>query len=58
MRFEKGITLSEKDELVLAEIDLDDCLFGKKTIFDFSRHRRVEHYVRITNQTAAQSPKK
>ena len=53
-----GIAKTEKDELVLAEIDLDDCLFGKKTIFDFSRHRRVEHYVRITNQTAAQSPKK
>ena len=53
-----GIAKTEKDELVLAEIDLDDCLFGKKTIFDFSRHRRVEHYVRITNQTGAQSPKK
>jgi hypothetical protein len=27
-------------------------VFGKKTVFDFERHRRIEHYGRITSQTA------
>ena len=32
-------------------LDLDDTLFNKETIFDFKRHRRIEHYGRITSQT-------
>ena len=51
-----GIAKTEEDELVIAEIDLDDCTFGKKTIFDFARHRRVEHYGLITSQTGASAP--
>jgi len=31
-------------------------LFGKQTIFDFERHRRIEHYGRITGQTGAIPP--
>ena len=42
---------SEADELVLHACDLDDTVFGKETIFDFKRHRRIEHYGRITAQT-------
>jgi predicted amidohydrolase len=49
-------TASEADEVVVAEVDLDACRFGKTTIFDFARHRRVEHYGRITAQTAAEPP--
>ena len=26
-------------------------MFDKETIFDFARHRRIEHYGRITSQT-------
>jgi hypothetical protein len=30
--------------------------FGKKTIFDFARHRRIEHYGLITSRTGAVPP--
>jgi N-carbamoyl-D-amino-acid hydrolase len=42
---------TEEDELILADCDFSKCAFGKKTIFDFDRHRRIEHYGRITAQT-------
>ena len=38
------------DELVVYDCDLDACNFGKETVFDFKRHRRIEHYGRITSQ--------
>ena len=49
-------TSSEADEVVVADVDLDACAFGKTTIFDFARHRRTEHYGRITAQTGAEPP--
>lgn len=42
---------TEDDELILAECDFDRCTFGKATVFDFARHRRIEHYKRIGSQT-------
>ena len=47
---------TEDDELVVADCDLDATAFGKQTVFDFSRHRRVEHYGRITSQTGVVLP--
>ncbi len=47
---------TEDDELVVADCDLDATVFGKETIFDFKRHRRVEHYGRITSQTGVIPP--
>ncbi|MFW5680220.1 MAG: N-carbamoyl-D-amino-acid hydrolase [Pseudomonadota bacterium] len=47
---------SEADELLVADIDLDACAFGKSTIFDFARHRRPEHYGRIVEQAGATPP--
>ncbi|MEH6693033.1 MAG: N-carbamoyl-D-amino-acid hydrolase [Pseudorhizobium pelagicum] len=44
---------TEEDELIWADCDFEKCAFGKTTIFDFARHRRVEHYGRITSQTGA-----
>lgn len=44
------------DELIVHACDMDLCTFGKTTIFDFARHRRVEHYAIITRQTGAQRP--
>ncbi len=44
------------DELVVADCDLDECAFGKQTVFDFARHRRIEHYGRITAQTGVILP--
>jgi predicted amidohydrolase len=47
---------TESDELVVADCDLDLTRFGKETVFDFARHRRVEHYGRITSQTGVVPP--
>ncbi|MBY0610879.1 MAG: N-carbamoyl-D-amino-acid hydrolase [Beijerinckiaceae bacterium] len=47
---------TEEDELLVHPCDLDDTVFGKTTIFDFVRHRRVEHYGLITSQTGVVLP--
>lgn len=41
---------TDEDELIFATCDFSKCAFGKSTIFDFARHRRIEHYGRITSQ--------
>ena len=41
---------SDEDELIVANCDLDTTIFGKETVFNFKRHRRIEHYGRITAQ--------
>jgi len=47
---------TEADEVMVHECDLDRCNFGKSTIFDFARHRRIEHYGLITSQTGVVQP--
>lgn len=47
---------TEEDELVVHDCDLDATRFGKETIFDFARHRRIEHYGLITSQTGVVAP--
>ena len=47
---------SEDDELIVHACDMDACNFGKSTIFDFERHRRIEHYTRISAQTGVVRP--
>jgi predicted amidohydrolase len=44
------------DELVVADCDLDATRFGKETVFDFARHRRIEHYGRIAAQAGVVAP--
>jgi predicted amidohydrolase len=39
------------DELLVHACDMDRSVFGKETIFNFARHRRIEHYGLIANQT-------
>ena len=46
----------EADGVVVHPCDLDATKFGKDTIFDFKRHRRIEHYGRITAQTGVELP--
>jgi N-carbamoyl-D-amino-acid hydrolase len=46
----------EGDELLVYPCDLDATVFGKQTIFDFARHRRIEHYSLITSRTGAIPP--
>ncbi len=49
-------TKTENDELLVHACDLDATRFGKETIFDFARHRRIEHYSLITQRTGAEPP--
>lgn len=44
------------DELITADCDLDRCAFGKRTVFNFAAHRRIEHYGLITQRTGAIAP--
>lgn len=50
-------TRTENDEVVVHACDLDATRFGKETIFDFKRHRRIEHYDLITSRVGAEPPK-
>jgi len=47
---------TEDDELLIHPCDLDATVFGKRTIFDFARHRRIEHYGLITSRAGAVPP--
>ena len=49
-------SLSEEDELITADCDLSLCDYIKSTVFDFARHRRVEHYGLITERVGAVAP--
>lgn len=44
------------DELIVADCDLARCDLGRRTIFDFARHRRPEAYGRITAQAGSEPP--
>jgi predicted amidohydrolase len=48
---------TEDDELLVYDCDLDATRFGKETMFDFARHRRIEHYGLIAAQTGVVPPK-
>ncbi|CZR53991.1 related to N-carbamoyl-D-amino acid hydrolase [Phialocephala subalpina] len=47
---------TKDDEIIFAEIDLEDCRQGKEKTFDFDRHRRVDQYGPITVQTGVVEP--
>ena len=47
---------TEGDELLVWEVDLEACKRGKGKVFAFERHRRIEHYARITGQTGVVEP--
>ena len=44
------------DELITADLNLDQCALGRTTIFAFEKHRRPEAYQRITSQVGAIDP--
>jgi len=46
----------EADGIIVVPCDLDATRFGKETIFDFARHRRIEHYGAITAQIGVVEP--
>jgi len=47
---------TEEDEVIVADCDLEISAFGKKTVFNFEKHRRIEHYGLITSQTGVIAP--
>ncbi len=49
-------TTSEGDELLVHDCDLEATRFGKESMFDFARHRRIEHYGVITTQVGVVPP--
>jgi predicted amidohydrolase len=49
-------SVTEGDELLVHACDLDETVFGKTTMFDFGRHRRIEHYGLIASRAAAIPP--
>jgi N-carbamoyl-D-amino-acid hydrolase len=50
-------TMTEDDELLVHDCDLDATRFGKETMFDFARHRCIEHYGLIATQIGVVTPK-
>ncbi len=51
-----AMTSTLGDELITHRCDLDDTKTYKEHIFNFAKHRRIEHYGPITTQTAATPP--
>lgn len=49
-------TKTLEDELITATIDLSECRFNKDGVFNFGKHRRVEHYTRIVEQVGVEEP--
>jgi len=47
---------SLEDELLVHACDLDITAFGKRTIFNFALHRRIEHYGLISSRTGVIPP--
>jgi predicted amidohydrolase len=48
--------VTESDEVITATCDLDFGNYIKRTIFNFEKHRRIEHYKLITERTGAIPP--
>jgi predicted amidohydrolase len=48
--------LTEGDEVIAATCDLAMGDYIKRTVFNFAKHRRIEHYRLITERTGAEPP--
>jgi predicted amidohydrolase len=48
--------ITEGDEVITATCDLDFGAYINRTIFNFEKHRRIEHYRLITERTGAVPP--
>jgi len=47
--------LGEDDEVISATLDLELGEYLRRTIFNFEKHRRIEHYRLITERTGAKA---
>lgn len=48
--------MTEGDEVVWVDVDLDACQQGKSKTFAFEKHRRVEHYSLLVDQAGVIEP--
>jgi predicted amidohydrolase len=48
--------MTDGDELIVYDCDLDAGRYIKETVFNFAAHRRIEHYGLITSQTGVVPP--
>jgi len=51
-----AVAATTGEELVVHDCDLDEAQILKKTLFDFDKHRRIEHYGIITSQVGVVPP--
>jgi len=51
-----ALATTEGDEIITAHCDLTKGQYIRETIFNFSAHRRIEHYGLITSQTGVKPP--
>ena len=47
--------LTEEDEVIAATLDLNLGDYLRRAVFNFARHRRIEHYGLITSRTGAET---
>jgi N-carbamoyl-D-amino-acid hydrolase len=47
--------LSEEDEVIAVNLDLDLGDYLRRTVFNFEKHRRIEHYRLITERTGSET---
>ena len=47
--------MSEDDEVITTTLDLDLGDYLRRTVFNFEKHRRIEHYGLITSRTGART---
>src|ERR1700736_4437329 len=50
-----ALALTEEDELIARTLDLDLGEYLRRTVFNFAKHRRTEHYGLITGRPGAQT---
>jgi N-carbamoyl-D-amino-acid hydrolase len=46
---------SEEDEIIAVDLDLDLGEYLRRTVFNFEKHRRIEHYHLISERTGAKT---
>ncbi len=47
--------MSEEDEVIAVNLDLELGDYLRRTVFNFEKHRRIEHYGLITERTGAKT---
>src|SRR6202163_3237331 len=50
-----ALALTEEDELIATTLDLELGEYLRRTVFNFAKHRRTEHYGLITSRTRAKT---